>query len=125
MRGLEAAQYKTSFQCGYRVLADEGLLALWKGATPRLSRVIFSSGLQFTFYEQVCSSFQFFTQHTSAHQQILKVLNSVFPEDNDKPKAAAHVGTKPVEAAKPAAATPSPAVDQKADAHKADAKKDA
>jgi solute carrier family 25 citrate transporter 1 len=53
MQGLEAKQYTSSFDCARKILADEGVLAYWKGTVPRLSRVMFSSGIIFTFYEMV------------------------------------------------------------------------
>jgi len=63
MQGLEASQYKSSLDCGVKVVKNEGVLALWKGTTPRLARVMCSSGLIFTFFE-----------HT------MRVLNYYFPE---------------------------------------------
>jgi len=69
MQGLEASQYKNSLHCGYVIVRDEGILALWKGTIPRLSRVMFSSGLIFTFFEQT-----------------MRILNRYFP---DPPKKAA------------------------------------
>lgn len=67
MQGLDAAQYKNSFQCGYVVARDEGILALWRGTVPRLSRVMFSSGLIFTFFEQT-----------------MRILNQVSPDPPKK-----------------------------------------
>jgi len=80
MQGLEAKNYKGSWDCAVRVLKDEGIFALWKGTVPRLSRVMFSSGLIFTFFEQT-----------------MQVLNQMVPEDDPKPKSAA-----PAAAPKPA-----------------------
>lgn len=37
------------------VLKQDGVFALWKGATPRLGRLIFSGGIVFTIYEGVMS----------------------------------------------------------------------
>ncbi|GBB94447.1 hypothetical protein RclHR1_02360005 [Rhizophagus clarus] len=54
MQGLKAKElYRNSFHCGWKVLKEEGLFAFWKGATPRLSRLLFSGGIIFTVYEQV------------------------------------------------------------------------
>jgi len=67
MQGLEAAQYKNALECGVRVFREEGALALWKGSTPRLGRVFFSSGLIFTFFENT-----------------MRVMNQFWPEPEDK-----------------------------------------
>ncbi|KAJ3152637.1 hypothetical protein HDU89_001330 [Geranomyces variabilis] len=54
MQALDAkTQYRNSAHCLYRVVTEEGVRALWKGATPRLGRLIFSGGIVFTVYEQV------------------------------------------------------------------------
>ncbi|RHZ75942.1 hypothetical protein Glove_208g118 [Diversispora epigaea] len=59
MQGLRAKElYKNSFHCGWKVLTDEGVLAFWKGATPRLGRLLVSGGIIFTIYEQVMSGFR-------------------------------------------------------------------
>ncbi|KAI9205289.1 mitochondrial carrier domain-containing protein [Polychytrium aggregatum] len=59
MQSLNAkALYKNSAHCLYRVARDEGILALWKGATPRLGRLIFSGGIVFSVYEQVLLGFK-------------------------------------------------------------------
>ncbi|KAJ1662347.1 hypothetical protein IW140_005870 [Coemansia sp. RSA 1813] len=47
--GLE---YRSSLHCAYRVGASEGITALWKGATPRLSRLMFSGAIVFAVYEE-------------------------------------------------------------------------
>ncbi|KAJ2611923.1 hypothetical protein H4S08_002931 [Coemansia sp. RSA 1365] len=46
-------EYKNSLQCVWRVASDEGPAALWKGATPRLSRLMFSGAIVFAVYEEV------------------------------------------------------------------------
>jgi len=57
MQGLKAKElYRNSFHCGWTVLKEEGLLAFWKGATPRLSRLLLSGGIIFTVYEQVMTA---------------------------------------------------------------------
>ncbi|KAJ3034212.1 hypothetical protein HDV00_005259 [Rhizophlyctis rosea] len=54
MQALNArALYKNSLHCLYKVGKEEGILALWKGATPRLGRLLFSGGIVFSVYEQV------------------------------------------------------------------------
>ncbi|CAG8748486.1 12635_t:CDS:2, partial [Racocetra fulgida] len=41
MQGLKAKElYKNSFHCGWKVLTEEGVAAFWKGATPRLGRLL-------------------------------------------------------------------------------------
>ncbi|KAI9098743.1 mitochondrial carrier domain-containing protein [Phlyctochytrium arcticum] len=58
MQGLEARTlYRGTFHCLSRVVTEEGIRALWKGATPRLGRLFFSGGIVFTVYEQVLSVF--------------------------------------------------------------------
>lgn len=39
--------------CGMGVVRNEGVKSLWKGTTPRLTRLIFSGGIAFTAYETV------------------------------------------------------------------------
>ncbi|KAJ2552118.1 hypothetical protein EV175_003435 [Coemansia sp. RSA 1933] len=46
-------EYRSSFHCAYRVVSEEKVTALWKGATPRLSRLIFSGAIVFAVYEEV------------------------------------------------------------------------
>ncbi|KAJ2795831.1 hypothetical protein H4R21_004956 [Coemansia helicoidea] len=46
-------EYKSSLHCAWRVASDEGPRALWKGATPRLSRLMFSGAIVFAVYEEV------------------------------------------------------------------------
>ncbi|KAJ2079689.1 hypothetical protein H4R24_003607 [Coemansia sp. RSA 988] len=46
-------EYKNSLHCVWRVASDEGPAALWKGATPRLSRLMFSGAIVFAVYEEV------------------------------------------------------------------------
>ncbi|KAJ1659195.1 hypothetical protein IWQ61_001696 [Dispira simplex] len=54
MQGINAKTlYRNSFHCVWRTYQEEGLLAFWRGATPRLSRLIFSGGIVFSVYEQV------------------------------------------------------------------------
>ncbi|KAJ1908060.1 hypothetical protein IWQ60_011749 [Tieghemiomyces parasiticus] len=53
MQGINARQlYRNSFDCVTKTLREEGLFAFWKGATPRLSRLMFSGGIVFSVYEQ-------------------------------------------------------------------------
>ncbi|RUP47678.1 hypothetical protein BC936DRAFT_145455, partial [Jimgerdemannia flammicorona] len=54
MQALDAkTSYNNSFDCVVKVARKDGVLALWKGATPRLARLIFSGGIAFTVYEEV------------------------------------------------------------------------
>ncbi|KAJ9478980.1 putative Tricarboxylate transport protein (putative) [Pseudozyma hubeiensis] len=39
--------------CGMDIVKKEGVKSLWKGTTPRLTRLIFSGGIAFTAYETV------------------------------------------------------------------------
>ncbi|KAJ2497599.1 hypothetical protein GGH96_004974 [Coemansia sp. RSA 1972] len=45
-------EYTNSIQCALRVTKSEGVRALWKGATPRLTRLMFSGAIVFATYEQ-------------------------------------------------------------------------
>lgn len=59
MQGLKAKElYKNSFHCGWKILTEEGVSAFWKGATPRLGRLLFSGGIIFTVYEQIMDLFR-------------------------------------------------------------------
>jgi solute carrier family 25 citrate transporter 1 len=50
-QGLNASN--SSFSCMSSIVRNEGVLALWKGTTPRLGRVCFSGGIIFAVYEQL------------------------------------------------------------------------
>ncbi|KAI9137971.1 mitochondrial inner membrane citrate transporter [Paraphysoderma sedebokerense] len=52
MQSLEANQYKSTIDCFIKTAKSEGVKAFWKGATPRLSRLLFSGGIVFTVYEE-------------------------------------------------------------------------
>ncbi|KAI9030672.1 mitochondrial carrier domain-containing protein [Phycomyces nitens] len=56
MQGLDAKIYKHSLDCLIKVVKQNGVLSLWKGTTPRLTRLIFSGGIVFTIYEKVYSA---------------------------------------------------------------------
>ena len=59
MQSLDAKQnYKHSVDCLMKTVKEEGVLALWKGATPRLGRLIFSGGIVFAVYEEVIKVFR-------------------------------------------------------------------
>ncbi|CAN6652982.1 tricarboxylate transport protein [Trichomonascus vanleenenianus] len=54
MQSLESKKlYTGTLNCFVRVFKDEGILTFWKGATPRLGRLVFSGGIVFTVYEKV------------------------------------------------------------------------
>ncbi|CEL58037.1 putative mitochondrial carrier C19G12,05 OS=Schizosaccharomyces pombe (strain 972 / ATCC 24843) GN=SPAC19G12.05 PE=3 SV=1 [Rhizoctonia solani AG-1 IB] len=54
MQSLKArTQYKNSFDCAYQTFINDGLLSFWRGATPRLARLMLSGGIVFTVYEKV------------------------------------------------------------------------
>ncbi|SHO76222.1 Mitochondrial inner membrane citrate transporter [Malassezia sympodialis ATCC 42132] len=53
MQALDARQrYAGTLDCMRQVFRDEGLLAFWRGATPRLARLMLSGGIVFTVYEK-------------------------------------------------------------------------
>jgi len=53
MQGLEAHKYKNSLYCTWSIAKNEGLLAFYKGTTPRLGRVCLDVALVFTFYDKI------------------------------------------------------------------------
>ncbi|SPO28835.1 probable CTP1 - Mitochondrial citrate transporter - member of the mitochondrial carrier (MCF) family [Ustilago trichophora] len=48
-----SAKRPTILSCGVDIVKKEGVKSLWKGTTPRLTRLIFSGGIAFTTYETV------------------------------------------------------------------------
>lgn len=49
MQSLNArSEYKNTFDCLVKVVRREGIVALWRGATPRLARLVLSGGIVFT-----------------------------------------------------------------------------
>ncbi len=48
-----AALARSSWHCFREIARSESLLALWKGTTPRLARLLFSGAIVFTVYEEV------------------------------------------------------------------------
>ncbi|WFD07810.1 hypothetical protein MVES1_003181 [Malassezia vespertilionis] len=59
MQSLEARTlYKGTFDCTFQILRQEGVLAFWRGATPRLARLMLSGGIVFTVYEQSIESLE-------------------------------------------------------------------
>ncbi|KAF9114900.1 hypothetical protein BGX27_009447 [Mortierella sp. AM989] len=56
MQGLRAKElYNGSIDCGWKVFRNEGVLAFWRGATPRLARLSMSGGIVFSLYESTIS----------------------------------------------------------------------
>lgn len=54
MQALGAAEkYSSTINCFTTIFKEEGLKTFWKGATPRLGRLILSGGIVFTIYEKV------------------------------------------------------------------------
>ncbi|CCH41711.1 Calcium-binding mitochondrial carrier protein [Wickerhamomyces ciferrii] len=54
MQALGAGdKYKSTVDCFIQIFKTEGLKTFWKGATPRLGRLILSGGIVFTIYEKV------------------------------------------------------------------------
>ncbi|EGW31636.1 citrate transport protein [Spathaspora passalidarum NRRL Y-27907] len=45
--------YKSTIDCFVKIFKQEGLLTFWKGATPRLGRLVLSGGIVFTIYEKM------------------------------------------------------------------------
>ncbi len=56
MQTLEArTRYRNTFNCAATIFREEGVLAFWRGATPRLARLVLSGGIVFTVYEEIMS----------------------------------------------------------------------
>jgi len=53
MQGIEAAQYNNIFDCGKKIVINEGILQLWSGVIPRLARVLPGQTLIFGFSEMI------------------------------------------------------------------------
>ncbi|OBR05344.1 Mitochondrial carrier protein [Colletotrichum higginsianum IMI 349063] len=47
------ARYKGMLDCAAQTLREDGVLAFWRGTSPRLVRLTLSSGITFTVYDQV------------------------------------------------------------------------
>ncbi|RCK58165.1 Tricarboxylate transport protein [Candida viswanathii] len=45
--------YSSTFNCFVKIFKQEGLLTFWKGATPRLGRLVLSGGIVFLCYEKI------------------------------------------------------------------------
>lgn len=51
MQSLEAAKYKNTLDCAYKIFKHEGPLAFYKGTLPRLSRVCLDVAITFMIYD--------------------------------------------------------------------------
>ncbi|GKT90086.1 mitochondrial tricarboxylate transporter [Colletotrichum tofieldiae] len=47
------ARYKGMLDCAAQTFREDGVLAFWRGTSPRLVRLTLSSGITFTVYDQV------------------------------------------------------------------------
>lgn len=55
MQGLDAKNYKNSFDCAIKIVKNDGLTGLYKGTVPRLSRVVLDVAITFTLYDYITS----------------------------------------------------------------------
>ncbi|WLF79722.1 CtIP- endonuclease [Lodderomyces elongisporus] len=46
-------EYTSTLNCFAKIFKNEGILTFWKGATPRLGRLVLSGGIVFTIYEKM------------------------------------------------------------------------
>lgn len=54
MQSLDSSKlYGSTLDCFVKIFKNEGLMTFWKGATPRLGRLILSGGIVFTIYEKM------------------------------------------------------------------------
>lgn len=58
MQGLNANKYKNGLDCFIQTFKNEGIRGLYKGAVPRLSRVVLDVALTFTLYEKISALMQ-------------------------------------------------------------------
>ncbi|GJJ79141.1 solute carrier family 25 (mitochondrial citrate transporter), member 1 [Entomortierella parvispora] len=66
MQGLRAKElYSGAFDCAWKVFKNEGVLAFWKGATPRLARLSMSGGIIFSLYESTMNLLHRLDDHGS------------------------------------------------------------
>ncbi|XP_069683586.1 putative tricarboxylate transport protein, mitochondrial [Periplaneta americana] len=57
MQGLEARKYKNTLDCAIQILKQEGVLAFYKGAVPRLGRVCLDVPITFMLYDNFMAIF--------------------------------------------------------------------
>lgn len=60
MQGLESSKYKGTLDCILQIARKEGLMAFYKGTTPRLTRVCLDVAIQMTLYDQIMYLFDRF-----------------------------------------------------------------
>ena len=70
MQGIDGHKYRSSLHCLGELVKNEGVLALYKGAGPRLSRVCAEVAITMSLYGEV-----------------VKVLNKYWVTDDMKPSA--------------------------------------
>lgn len=57
MQGLEAAKYKNTADCAYKIWKNEGIAAFYKGTVPRLGRVCLDVAITFMIYDSFMDLF--------------------------------------------------------------------
>lgn len=56
MQSIDAkSRYKGTIDCFVQTVKTDGVLALWRGSTTRLARLVLSGGIVFTIYEEMMS----------------------------------------------------------------------
>ena len=53
MQGLNASKYASSWNCFTRIVRDEGVMALYKGVGPRLTRVCLEVAITMSLYGEI------------------------------------------------------------------------
>jgi len=76
MQGLDAAKYTSSIHCLKELIANEGIMALYKGVGPRMTRVCCEVAITMTLYGEV-----------------VKLLDSVWDTTKPPPRQLAHAGS--------------------------------
>jgi solute carrier family 25 citrate transporter 1 len=51
LQGVDAGKYRGVIDCARQIFQQEGIKTFWKGTTPRLGRVVASSGIVFSIQD--------------------------------------------------------------------------
>lgn len=79
MQGLDAkVLYKNSIDCLVKVVKENGVLSLWKGATPRLARLIVSYGLKVLENDRALLNIYLFSSRVVSCSPCMKMCIQAF-----------------------------------------------
>jgi solute carrier family 25 (mitochondrial citrate transporter), member 1 len=78
MQSINArSDYGNSFKCAWTIYKQEGILAFWSGATPRLARLLLSGGIVFTVYVALINVLP---NTASRYEKVIEIFESVDPD---------------------------------------------